>query len=118
MYPYYHEKPNNFIKLQDWFPFRSTYAYVDTEDYTADQYFARRQFPIKFMKGEYKKPGSPFVIVRVRFPSRCEPGFEEVMYELQRAILLKGHKDYKDFCNMLQNMCDEMQKEKEDKKKK
>lgn len=107
MYPYTREKPNNFLKLDNWVPFRSTYCYIDTEDYTADQFFVRRRIPVRYRKGEWSKPDSPYVIIVVSIPSRCEPGFEEAMCELKNAILLKGHTDYQEVCDWLQKGIEE-----------
>lgn len=116
MYPYTHENPNNFIKLHNWIPFRTTYCYLDTEDYTADQFFVRRRIPVRYHKGEWHKADTNFVFIIVSIPSRCEPGFEEAMCELKNATLVKGHKDYVDVCNTFQKEATKIYEERKKKK--
>ena len=80
-----------------WWQKRWTFFYVDTPDYKADGLFEKHGVPAKIVV-DYVKEGSPFVFVEFRVKYKDVEDFLDVMYELQKLMLICGHRDYEEFC--------------------
>ncbi|MCI8467927.1 MAG: hypothetical protein HFJ75_00215 [Eggerthellaceae bacterium] len=95
---------NNCIKLQSTLPGRMEYLYVDTPGYRADRIFIQHQIPVRFRRGECVKDGYEYVVVFCHFPKKREADFLTCMAQLERALLLEGHSDYRTACDELIGM--------------
>ncbi len=88
----------NNVKLDSKIPGRRSYVYMDTVTHRADSLFIRAKIPIRFDGKEMHKSGTEYVLVFCRFRKEYESKFLECMADLERAMLLEGHKDYPAFC--------------------
>lgn len=91
--------PHNFLEIDSINPFRTSYMFIDTINHLADDEFEKRKLPMKSL-GEWRDVvGGPYVIRCVRIPSRCTPGFHEVMIELNRRTYTDTRwSDYQTVC--------------------
>ena len=71
------------------------YAFLDTEDYLADQLFLSHKVDVKFLQ-EYGKENSPYVVIMCRCRKQDVEAFEAALTELPNKMLLLGFKDYLD----------------------
>lgn len=69
------------------------YAFLDTEDYLADQLFISHKVDVKFLQ-EYGKENSPYVVIMCRCRKQDVESFEAALAELPNKMLLLGFKDY------------------------
>ena len=76
---------------------RLTFFYVDTPDYKADGLFEKYGVKVKFI-GDYAKEANNYVIVECRVKVEDGKDFLNIMHELQRLMLICGHRDYEEFC--------------------
>lgn len=77
------------------------FCYVDTNEYLADRIFIRRK--INVLAGdEYSSEQSRYVIVFCKIKKKDREEFEAAMEELEKKMLILGHRDYMDFCGRLQ----------------
>ncbi len=107
------EEVNNYIVFKKG-RFVSQIAYVDIKEHMADDFFASCNFPIKFSKQEGHKPGSDYCIVLCRIPTKRLDEFNEMMRDMTIKMLLTGHADYMDFCDGLNFLRKEVEKEEKD----
>lgn len=78
--------------------FTRRYAYLDSEDYLADQIFERRNLKVKFYKEEFHKDS--WVIVRCKIRRKDESEFLQAMKELSNNITLcNDGKEYAKICD-------------------
>lgn len=71
------------------------YAFLDTEDYLADQLFISHKVEVKFLQ-EYGKVDSPYMVIMCRCRKQDVESFEAALAELPNKMLLLGFKDYLD----------------------
>ncbi len=77
------------------------FCYVDTNEYLADRIFIRRK--INVLAGdEYGSDTSDYVIVFCKVKKKHREEFVAAMEELEKKMLLLGHRDYMEFCGRLQ----------------
>lgn len=78
----------NYIRLKNRIPFKSTFCFIDTVDYIADEIFFNHEFhkKVKLSPNELHKRGSDFVIVKCTIPTKDIPTFEMCMEHLRRKI--------------------------------
>lgn len=78
----------NYIRLKNRIPFRSTFCFIDTIDYIADEIFFNHELhnKVKLSPKELHKKGSDFVIIRCTIFTKDTPIFEECMEHLRRKI--------------------------------
>lgn len=78
---------NNYIKIKNKIPFRSSFCFIDSIDYTSSEIFYNHNlYCIKFFKTEFHKKGSNFVIVRCSIFTKDIPIFKECMEHLRRKL--------------------------------
>lgn len=82
-----------FVPVNKFSLFNKFYFYLDHEDYYADHMFALSGLGLHFIR-EYKKEGSPYVVIYVRCPKSQAAMFERLCNDIPRIMLLRGHKDY------------------------
>lgn len=88
----------NYMKLDYWNPFRSRFVYVDTEDYLADRCLRFNEVKVKFLKGEFHKEGSEYIVVICEIPSKHEDRFIASMEQLKTNMIHFGHDSYENVC--------------------
>ena len=77
------------------------FCYVDTHEYVADRIFVRRK--INVLAGdEYGSEQSKYVIVFCKVKKKDREEFLAAMEELEKKMLILGHRDYMEFCSRLQ----------------
>ena len=76
------------------------YAFVDTENYYADQLFIKHCVPVRF-GNEFVSPDNRYRIIFCRMQKRDEAKFLAAMEELPNKMLLCGHRDYLHYCDSL-----------------
>lgn len=89
----------NNVRLTSWIPWRCEYAFADVPEHRADKLFIRSEIPVRFRRKEMSKEGVGYVIVFCWFKKCYEEKFLECMADLERAMIMEGHKDYREFCN-------------------
>lgn len=85
--------------------------FVDTEDYLADGLFIRHKVTVHFGKefGKRENPTYRFILCKVR--KRDETRFLAALQELPAKMLLCGHTDYPEACDVIQKIMDSHTKE-------
>ena len=101
----------NFWKMGGLSLFTVPYVYVDHHSHLADNLFAERRIKMRF-KGDYRKEGSPYVMVFCRVRSRDIGRFEEALEKLTKKMLLFGYRDYGDVCGRFARMINDAKKRK------
>ena len=91
----------NFWKMDDFFPDRVSYAYLDHESYLADRIFIEKGICVKFIR-EMEKQKSPYRIVFCKVKKKDKEGFERALGDLENEICLKGYRDYSEYCLALE----------------
>ena len=89
----------NCIRLKNHNPFTNTYAYLDTEEYLADQLFINKKLRVKFLR-DYSHENDPYIIVMVKVPKSRNKDFLCCMNELNKKMLLTGNTNYNKFSIM------------------
>ena len=96
----------NHMKLDCWKPFRSRFMYIDTTEYLADRCFVFNKMKVKYLRGEFHKAGTEYIVVLCEISSKDEQRFAAVMEQLKTNMLLLDHEDYEavcyDFFNMIE----------------
>lgn len=100
-------RPNNFLKLETWNPLLSKYVFVDVHDHIADEEFAKRKIPIRYIMEIHNMIPGPYVVRICTTKKRCDPGFKEVMMELRRKISVTMYPDYSNICDRVQALIQE-----------
>ncbi len=72
------------------------YAFVDTEEYLADQLFVQHRVKVNF-GSEFSAPGHKYRIIMCSCRKKDVPAFKEAIQELPNKMLLLGHMDYIEF---------------------
>ena len=94
---YVYGKINN-LKLDTRWPNRCEYLFFDLPSHRADKLFIRSKVPVHFFRKEMEHPDFEYVIVFCRFKKQYEERFLECMADLERAMILEGHGDYRACC--------------------
>lgn len=89
----------NCCKLDSTLPWRAEYLYLDTPAHRADKLFIRAHLPVRFLKTEYGKGDSEYVVVFCHFPRKREEDFLRCMADLEKALIIEGHSDYREVCD-------------------
>ena len=98
----------NYIRLKNRIPFRSTFFFIDTIDYIADEIFFNHEFhtKVRLSPNEMHKRGSDFVIIRCTIFTKDIPIFEECMEHLRRRIEFLGYdmEEHDEIANLFEIM--------------
>ena len=76
------------------------YAFLDTEEYLADQLFIKHQVRVHFRE-EYARKDSQYRVIVCRVRKRDQMRFLAALEELPKKMLLLGHTNYLDTCYAL-----------------
>ena len=76
------------------------YAYIDTYDYLCDPIFNKREVLVKF-GNEYRRKDEKYTIIFCKIRKKYKEQFEKSMEELTNKMLILGHTDYEEYCNMV-----------------
>lgn len=88
----------NYWKLQKFSIFYNHYAFIDSQDYLADQLFVKHKVKVDFGK-EYRHEGSNYLVIFCKVRKTQEKEFIQALEELENKMLLMGHRDYPIFCS-------------------
>lgn len=91
---------DHFWKIKRFSLYFFYYAFIDTEEYMADQLFIRERVRVWFGH-EYVKPGSPYYAIFCKCRKKDAAAFERAMEALPSKMLLFGHRDYIPYCKNL-----------------
>lgn len=83
-------------RLEKFSLWNAHYAFVDTEEYLADQLFVQHRVRVNF-GAEYSSPGHKYRIIMCSCRKKDTPSFEKSIQELPNKMLLLGHTDYIEF---------------------
>ena len=87
----------NYWKLQKFSIFYTYYAFIDSQDYLADQLFVKHKVKVDFGK-EHCHKGSNYLVMFCKVRKTKEKEFIQALEELENKMLLMGHRDYPSFC--------------------
>ena len=93
----------NYWKIKCFSLFFFHFAFIDTDDYLADQLFIRHKVRVHFGQ-EYEKKDSPFLLILCKVRKRDVNGFLDALGELENKMILKGYPEYTDFCRQAAEM--------------
>ena len=79
------------------------FAFLDTEEYLADQLLVRRGVRVRF-GDEYHAPDAPYLVIFCKCRKRDADAFLAAMEELPGKMLLLGHADFPDCCRKAGNL--------------
>lgn len=99
----------HFIFLEQFSLFFRYYAFVDTEEYLADQLFTQEKIRVRF-SWECHRADSNYCIVFCKIRKCDEQAFLAALQKLQAKMLLYGYTDYPDFCHKFQKILQKCQK--------
>ena len=102
----------NYLRLERFSLCHRFYAFLDSDDYLADQLFIKHKVRVKFLQ-EYQKDGFDFRTIFCRIHKRDERAFLDALNELPNKMMLCGHADYPAQCRAFMEMIDTARKEKE-----
>lgn len=88
----------NYYQLKKFSFFYHSFVFLDTKEYMADQIFINHKIKVHFGR-ELENPNSDYIAVFIKVKKKETEEFLRSMEELENKMLLKGHKDYPDFCN-------------------
>lgn len=91
----------NFFRLDNFSVWYRSYAFVDCDEYYADQIFIDNKIKVKFGK-EFKDSKSAYRMIFCKVRKRDEEKFLEAISELRNKMILMGYTDYEEQC---QNIC-------------
>ena len=94
------ESTIHYEKLQKFSLLNSYYAFLDTEEYLADNLFIQHQVTVHFCT-EYERPGEPYRVILCRVRKSDEDRFLAALNELPRKMIIFGHTDYLEYCHGL-----------------
>lgn len=101
------EDIKNYWRLRSRSLFFSSYVFLDTREYLADQLFIQHQVDAYFGP-EYQKPGEPFRMLFCKIRKKDETRFLQALSELSHKMLLLGHTDYEAYCGRIMEMIAEV----------
>lgn len=78
----------------------STFAYIDTNEFLADQIFVNKELSVKFLS-HFGRNDSKYVIVFCKIKKKDKEKFLQSLKELNNKMLLMGHTDYESFSSKL-----------------
>ena len=87
-------------RLEKFSLWNAHYAFVDSEEYLADQLFVQHRVRVHF-GAEYSSPEHKYRIIMCSCRKKDVPLFEEALQELPNKMLLLGHTDYIEFSENL-----------------
>ena len=90
----------NYLKLDNFSPFKVWYAFIDTKDHLADQLFIRHKVRVYFM-GDYQYPDADYQVIICKVKRKDEREFLVALSELAEKMLICGHSDYEVFSELL-----------------
>ena len=96
----------NFWKMEESFGKHFSYAYIDLNNYFADEIFLEKNIEVKFLR-EMIRGASPYRIVICKIKREDGEAFEEALKLLEDKILLLGHSDYLAVCAELEKQLEE-----------
>lgn len=70
-----------------------SFAYLDTDQYLADNLFVKYEVPVDF-GDEMKRPGEKYLIIFARCKKKYESGLVLAMSELANKMLICGNTDF------------------------
>ena len=79
---------------------RKYFAFVDTDEYLADQLFINHKVRVDFRE-EYAMPDTPYRVIMCSITKKDVSGFLAALKELENKMILMGHVDYSEFCTGL-----------------
>ena len=92
----------NVIGLRAEFPrglTKNVYAYVDSRDQQSLCLLAKKKLRgFRALKAYSLKGDTRYCLIECELNRREEPAFLAVMEELRRSLLIKGYRDYEEFC--------------------
>lgn len=91
----------NFWKMEESFGKHFSYAYIDLNNYFADEIFLEKNIEVKFLR-EMIRGDSPYRIVICKIKREDGEAFEEALKLLEDKMLLLGHSDYLAVCAELE----------------
>lgn len=78
----------------------NAFAYIDTNEFLADQIFINRKLPVKFLS-HFGRKDSKYIIVFCKVKKKDKEKFLQALKELSNKMLLMGHTDYELFSSKL-----------------
>lgn len=87
----------NFWKFKSANPFMVNYAYIDANEYLADNLFIKYKVKVHF-GSEYQEPNTSFRIIRCKIRRGKEKPFEEALRELPNKAAIMGYPNYMEYC--------------------
>ena len=96
----------NFWKMEESFGKHFSYAYIDLNNYLADDIFLEKNIEVKFIR-EMIRGDSPYRIVICKIKREDGEAFEEALKLLEDKMLLLGHSDYLAVCAELETQLEE-----------
>ena len=90
----------NYVSVAGFPLFFRYYAFIDTGDHLADSLFIRHRVRVWY-GDEYAHSDSEYRIVFCRIRKRDEGRFLDALGELPNKMILFGHPDYGDFCQIV-----------------
>lgn len=97
----------NYLKLDTKVPGLREYVYMDSPDHRADRLFIRSRIPVQFRRKDMGRGSFDYVLVFCRFKKKYESVFLECMADLDKAMILEGHRGYQDACDWFAGMFSE-----------
>lgn len=90
----------NYVKMKKFSMLYFWYAFLDTEDYMANQLFVENKVRVRFRK-EFARERYRVIFCKVR--KKDEKSFLETLQKLRRKAILSGYVDYDDTWNDIWN---------------
>ena len=92
----------NVVGLRAEFPrglTKNVYAYVDSREQQSLRMLARRKLrSFRALKAYSLKGDTRYCVIECELNRKEEPAFLDAMEELRRSLLIKGYRDYEEFC--------------------
>lgn len=89
----------NYINLKKPSFWYEHFCFIDVKDYLADALFAKYKVHVRF-GAEYNKEGSDYAFIFCKVPKKEADKFREALEELKWKMMLLGHPDYPEICDM------------------
>lgn len=84
-------------RLEKFSLFYDYYAFIDTQNYLADNLFIKHKVTVHFMQ-EYYHPDTEYIVILCKCRKKDSERFCTALEELPNKMLICGHPDYIDFC--------------------
>lgn len=107
----------NYIRLNGIFGLRVNFAYVDVEDYLADQMFIKEKVQVKF-KSHYMKKDEKYMVILASCWAKDFDKVERALSKLSEKMVIFGYNDYEEFTNDLLTRISDERKARLDKRRK